>query len=227
MPHPRSTRRPLLSLSLLALALAAGTALAAPVKGKIELPKAASNATEVPHHVRAKNGFIPTVEVMHEPSREVTVALAGDGPSEAACAAQLENGALLPLTLVGAPGASLAIVNRDATEYQLSADGVAGLAGASIGPGHAATVKLPEEGVYAIVDALHPHVRGHLVVLPGLVGCADVTDDGAFRLDQVEPGDYRAHYFVDGQERAKQSITVPPPGHGGATLPLISLSGTR
>jgi hypothetical protein len=227
MQTSRFNRRPLLSISLLALVLAAGTALAAPVRGRIELPKAAPDPAEAPHHVRAKNGFIPTVEIAHEPSREVTVAVAGEGRSEAACAARLENGALVPQTLVGAPGASIVIANRDATEYQLSAEGVTGLSGAPIGPGHAATVKLPAEGVHAIVDTLHPHVRGHLVVLPGLVGCAEVGDDGAFRLDQVEPGDYHAHYFVDGQERAKQALTVPPPGHGGANLPSISLSGTR
>jgi plastocyanin len=223
----RPNRRRLLTLSSLALVLAASTAIAAPVKGKIDLPKVAPDLTDTPHHVRAKNGFIPTVERVHDPSAEVTIAISGDDATRVACEARLENGQLVPRTLVGAPGTSIVIANHDATEYRLAADGVTGLSGASIGPGHAATATLGEAGAYEIVDALHPHVRGHVVVLPGLVGCAEVNDAGAFRFEQVEPGNYQAHYFVDGQERATQPLTVPPPGSGTVSLPPISLAGAR
>lgn len=228
MQSPRKSRRPSLPILALALALAGGTALAAPVRGKLELPTSAPDLEATPHHVRAQNGLFPTIERIYEPTRAVTVALTREGAeSEVACPARLENGGLLPRTLVGAPGAALSLTNFDGTEYAPRAEGLEALDGSSIPPGAAVTVPMPSEGTLEITDAIHPHVHGRLVVLPGLLGCAKVSELGAFRFEQVDAGEYTLHFFVDGEELATRPLTVPQPGYEPLTIPPVSLSGAR
>jgi len=218
----------LLFSSLTALTLA-GTALAAPVRGKIDVELRAVEIQDTPNHLRVRNGFIPTAEPQVDLQRVLRVAILREGADAssngaAGCGAELRGGALFPATLIASPGASLSVQNRDGTSYHLSAETIDGLSAEPLAAGHVLEFSAPEEpGDHLIRDAYYTHLSGQLVVIEDLVDCAEVDADGSFRFESIDPGEYTVRVFLHGEAVHDTSLIVPPYGSQTITLPPLAL----
>lgn len=220
-----SISKKIVILSSLAALAVAGSALAAPVRGKIEVQLRAVELKDSPSHLRMRNGFIPTLEPQVDQRRALRVAiLREDAEAGASCGAKLKGGALFPGTLIAAPGATLSVQNGDGTSYHLSSDAIDRLSGEPLAPGHALEFQAPAEpGEHLIRDAIYPHLSGQLVVLEGLVACAELEPDGSFRFENIEPGEYTVRVFLHGEAVHDTSLIVPPYGSQTVTLPPLAL----
>lgn len=217
--------RTFLSLCSLAVLLAAGTVMAAPVRGKIEVELRTVEQKDSPSYLRVRNGFLPTVEPQGDLKRALRVAILSESAeSTASCGARYRGGALLPETLIAAPGANIALQNGDGTPYHPSSDAIDGLDGAALAPGHATEFSAPSKpGEYPLHDALYAHLGGRLIVVEGLIACADIEADGSFRFENIEPGEYTVRVFLNGEAVHDTSLIVPPHGSQTITLPPLAL----
>jgi hypothetical protein len=204
-----------------ALALVtAATAWATDVRGTLRVPPEYGRPAPESGDERGRdhywdewNGFVAPRDPVFDPSRELAVVLTGSGamlPDQPGFS--FSQGALRPSTLVERAGATLRIENTDPVRHQLYAEGLEDLAATPVPPGGARTQALASPGSWPLRDQVHPHVRGHLHVLPDLVARAAVQRDGTFLFRNVPAGTYTLKVFHAERELHSAQVTVPETG---------------
>lgn len=147
------------------------------------------------------NGFVAQRSAPVEVAREVSVVLRGEGtPATETPPVRLQNGTLLPATIVVRAGGTLQIQNDDGIRYELSAEGVADFQASATEPGHARQIQTPTPGSFPIRDRNLTHVRGHLHVVPNLIARAFVENNGSFVFRGVAAGTYTLHVYLGERE---------------------------
>ena len=192
------------------LLLGVGTTAAAPLRGNVRLTGDAPEAdTEDQFYWNAWNGLIDPVEPSLDPARELTVVLTGStsGPP-IGCNASIRGGDLFPRTVVGRIGQDARITNRDGCTHELMSAEIEEFTPISTAPGNTRPVHVPDAGPHPIEDRLYAHVSGHLVGLPDLVACAEITPRGAFQFADVNPGNYQLKIFRNGAVVHEQAIEM-------------------
>ena len=221
--------RTTLTWTILAGGLAAATALAAPIRGTVQMPASsdAASADEEANQYYWKvwNGVVDPGTPRPDPSRELAVVLTGESATEEpiGCTYAIRGGDLHPSTLVVKAGAALRIENRDGCAHELRSAGIPDFAPLATAPGNARAINVPAGGPYEITDRLYAHVSGTVHPLTDLVACATVGADGAFVFEGIPNGTYTLKIFrgadeVHSAEVVVQDapITIEPIGLGGS-----------
>lgn len=214
--RPTSAQKPLRKALLLGIVLSLSGGLwaqaqAADVKGSL---KAVGDAKATPDNaVRGAywqewNGFIEPRKPSADFSREVAVVLIGSASTKDAVTVLLKDGQLSPSTIVMQQGTSLRVRNEDDFTHQLFAEGLKGFDSVETSSGQGRQIQIDQPGKFAIRDALAPHVRGTLHVLPKLSAVAVPQADGTFVFSEVEAGSYTLKVFRGDKEVHSASIEV-------------------
>jgi hypothetical protein len=201
------------SIGLVTSLAALATAHAGPVRGTLEIPRDAqpsrADADRPDHYWRVWNGVLEPRPEQLDPSRELAVVLTGAASGEpVGCEYALRGGDLTPSTLVVKQGAELRIENHDGCSHALFVEGVEGFDRAETPPGNARVVSIDEAGSWAVRDAVHPHVQGHLHALPDLVACGAIDARGGYAFPSVPAGTYTLKVYRGADEVASQEVVV-------------------
>ena len=219
--------RTTLTWTILAAGLATATALAAPIRGQVQLAadSAAEPASEEnTYYWKVWNGVVDPQTPRPDPSRELAVVLTGEGTEEPiGCTYAIRGGDLHPSTLVVKAGAAMRIENRDGCSHELRSEGIPDFAPLATAPGNARAINVPAGGPYTITDRLYGHVGGTVHAITDLVACAEVGADGAFVFEGIPNGEYTLKIFRGTEELhtapivvQDAPITVEPIGLGGS-----------
>ncbi len=223
---PRTRRMAPFALLFVLVAVSA-TALAVPVRGKVELAAPAASEDEATHEFywRVWNGVVDPRPARAEPPRELSVILVGGAAAEpVGCNHSLRGGDFMPETMAVRPGTALRIENRDGCSHELHAEDIPDFLPLATSPGNTRDINVPEGGPYHISDRLYAHVRGVVHAVEDLAACAAVGDDGSFVFEGVPAGTYTLQ-VLRGEEVAHQAevsvsegepLTIDPIAVGAA-----------
>ena len=196
-----------LSVALVALSLTVPTTVwAGDVRGVINVdrdfrPSANNTHLARSYSLQAPNGSVPITEASFRAPDEVTIVIVGEAASPPlGCSYGMQGGGFTPTTMVTRVGSQLTLDNRDGLSYELYSPEIDALASAPIAPGSERTIPMPNTpGVHVIRDRVQPHVRGMLHVIPNLVACGQIDDDGDYRFRDVPPGEYSVRVYFQGR----------------------------
>jgi hypothetical protein len=212
-------------LALSALGLSSlSPAYATDVKGNVrasETPKEKSiEATRTPYW-QEWNGFIEPKKPSVDYQREVTVVLIGAESTRDATIVQIQNGALLPSTIVVQHGVALRVRNTDDFAHKLSADKLKGFDAIETSTGQSREIAMLQTGDFVISDKLAPYLKGYLHVLPKVTAIANPEADGSFKFEGVHPGNYTIKVFRGAFEMSSSTLEVKE--KGDVVVPPISV----
>lgn len=217
--------RTTLTWTILAAGLATATALAAPVRGSVQMPEGSTEpeAAENSYYWKVWNGVVDPRAPRPDPSRELAVVLTGDVEEPIGCSYAIRGGNLSPATLVVKAGAAMRIENRDGCSHELRSEGIPDFAPLATAPGNARAINVPAGGPYTITDRLYGHVNGTVHAITDLAACAQVGEDGAFVFEAVPNGEYTLKIFRGAEEVhtapvvvQDAPVTIEPIGLGGS-----------
>jgi hypothetical protein len=210
--------RTLLSLLVLASALASGTLLAggapAGVRGKVSgwdklLPQVYVDVAKADSHRFTWREPSPTVKqdfrrLSANVTRDVCVAAFGSGPAPAhePKAVHVTGGRITPSTIVLSPGSRLSFKNTDPFPHQLYEVNSPSWAPNPIAPGSTREWAAGPPGVHVIRDTLFPSVVMYVVVDANAVEYDFPDREGTFSMN-LPPGEYTLKAFFDGKPTGK------------------------
>lgn len=204
--------RKTLTWTILAAGVATATALAAPIRGSVQMPSgsAAEPASEEnTYYWKVWNGVVDPRTPRPDPSRELAVVLTGEGVEEPiGCTYAIRGGDLHPATLVVKAGAAMRIENRDGCSHELQSEGIPDFAPLATAPGNARAINVPAGGPYTITDRLYGHVSGTVHPITDLAACARVGADGAFVFEGIPNGEYTLKIFRGAEEVHAAPVVV-------------------
>jgi hypothetical protein len=211
----RSRHRGLvLALSALGL-LSLSRVSATDVKGSVrasETPKEKTiQATRAPYW-QEWNGFIEPKKPSVDYQREVSVVLIGAEATRDSTTVLIQNGALLPSTIVAQHGVPLRIRNMDDIAHKLTAEKLKGFDAIETSSGQSRELQMLQTGDFVINDKLAPYLKGHLHVLPKVSAIASPEADGSFKFADVHPGSYTLKVFRGAFEMSSSAIEVKEKG---------------
>jgi hypothetical protein len=214
-----------LVLALSALGLAGPPrAGATDVKGSVrasETPKEkAIEATRAPYW-QEWNGFIEPKKPSVDYAREVTVVLVGAESTKDSTTVLIQNGALLPSTIVVQHGVPLRIRNTDDFAHKLSAEKLKGFDAIETSSGQSRELQMLQTGDFVITDKLAPYLKGYLHVLPKVTAIANPEADGSYKFSDVHPGSYTVRVFRGPYEMGSSTLEVKE--KGDVSVPAISV----
>jgi hypothetical protein len=190
-------------------------ASATDVKGSVrasETPKEKSIEAARAPYWQEWNGFIEPKKPSVDYAREVTVVLIGAEATRDATTVLIQNGALLPSTIVAQHGVPLRIRNTDDFAHKLSAEKLKGFDAIETSSGQSRELQLLQTGDFVISDKLAPYLKGHLHVLPKVTAIAAPEADGSFKFADVHPGSYTLKVFRGAFEMSSNTIEVKEKG---------------
>lgn len=199
------------------LGIAAGTALAGDVTGRLELPTAPSLPAP------AYKGFLDRTENASLPPKAfdptpylVVVLVPATAPTTKAGSASWDLGGdsfTVPLLAVRT-GAEVTIKNKSRRAVSLSADDPALIPAGPINPGGTRPFTPATAGLVVLTgDADVPHLRGRLLVVDSPY-FAIPDSQRRFTIKDVPPGEYTVRvWYLDGWiERPDDTMTMPAKG---------------
>ena len=167
------------------------------------------------------NGFIEPRKPSIDYAREVAVVLIGAETTRDATTVLIQNGALLPSTIVAQHGVPLRIRNTDDFTHKLSADKLKGFDAIETSSGQSRELQILQTGDFVISDKLAPYLKGHLHVLPKVTAIASPEADGSFKFADVRPGSYTLKVFRGAFEMSSSTLEVKEKGE--VVVPQIAV----
>jgi hypothetical protein len=227
MPNSKRTPHFVVLFLLGACALAGGTALAAPVKGKVTghdklIPDVYADAAKPESHRYSWREPSPTVRtefrvLSANPSREICIAALATSNANPhdPILVKVTGGRTVPATIVVAPNTRLSFKNADPFPHRLYQVNEPKWSANTMATGAQRDWAAPGPGRYEIRDEYFPSVRMWVVVEPQVVDFVYPDKDGAFSMN-LPPGEYTLKaYFAGKQVGAPAGIFVR---EGGADL---------
>ena len=158
------------------------------------------------------NGFIEPKKPSVDYAREVTVVLIGAEATKDSTTVLIQNGALLPSTIVAQHGVPLRIRNTDDSSHKLSAEKLKGFDAIETSSGQSRELSLLQTGDFVITDKLAPYLKAHLHVLPKVTAIATPESDGTFKFEGIHAGTYTLKVFRGAFEMSSSEIEVKEKG---------------
>jgi len=175
--------------------------------------ESSGGAQKVDFYWEVENGVLPVTPPALVMSNRIGVALLRkDGatqPGFLPVHPEINGAMLVPGVVVAPPGATLKFHNADPFVHELYSDDLGKLFPPELQSSQQTRqVQFPNPGVYEVRCSMAPHLKGYIVILPGVVAFKNPADDGSFLFEGIAPGDYIVKIYFDGKEVGSQAVTV-------------------
>jgi hypothetical protein len=198
------------------LALAtARQAVAAPVRGSVQLPGELKTGRRLRGYWRLENGLVPIAPAANRSEAVVVLSgVRGQAPPARTVTVDINGFQALPWTVVVGEGSVVEFKNSDRVPHDLSLPDLPSLMPIErLAPGALRRQRFLTAGGYAVRDAEHPH----LVISVLVVGSPyyDLIDErGGFRIAEAPEGKATLKVWSGGRWVHEQEIEVGPKSDG-------------
>jgi len=184
-------------------------AVAAPVRGKVTLPKAEASGRRFRGYWRIENGIVPTASASRA-GDTVVVLTDVKGPVQPARTVTVDIQGLraAPSTVVVGPGSVVEFKNSDGMAHDLSIPEKPDLMPVQrLAPGALRRQRFANPGGFAVKDAEYPHIVVSVLVVAS-AHFAQVDEKGTFRIPDAPAGKATLKVWSHGRFVHEQPIDV-------------------